>query len=150
MRHSLVSIDEFKVSVTVEAPQDEVWNALVDWKSQGDWMALTRVTSSIDSGGESGVGTEIRAFTGIGRIGVWDEMRVTGWEPPSFCAVDHYGRLIKGIGEFRLTAVTSTTTRFDWYEKINAPAFLLALIKPGVLIAVYFSLRRFARAVTSR
>lgn len=145
-----MSIDEFKVSVTVEAPQDEVWNALVDWKSQGDWMALTRVTSSIDSGGESGVGTEIRAFTGIGRIGVWDEMRVTGWEPPSFCAVDHYGRLIKGIGEFRLTAVTSTTTRFDWYEKINAPAFLLALIKPGVLIAVYFSLRRFARAVTSR
>lgn len=145
-----MTINEFKVSVTVDAPQNEVWSALVDWKSQGDWMALTNVTSSIDNGGESGVGTEIRAFTGIGKIGVWDEMRVTRWDPPRFCAVDHYGRLIKGIGEFRLTAVTSTTTRFDWYEKINAPALLLALIKPGVLIAVYFSLRRFARSVSAR
>lgn len=145
-----MTINEFKVSVTVDAPQNEVWSALVDWKSQGDWMALTNVTSSIDNGGESGVGTEIRAFTGIGKIGVWDEMRVTRWDPPRFCAVDHYGRLIKGIGEFRLTAVTSTTTRFDWYEKINAPALLLALIKPGVLITVYFSLRRFARSVSAR
>jgi hypothetical protein len=144
-----MTIDEFKVSVKVNAPVIDVWKILVDWKSQGDWMALTHVTSSIDDGGESGVGTEIRAFTGIGRIGVWDEMRVTHWDPPSFCAVDHYGRLIKGIGEFRLTALTATTTRFDWYEKISAPALLLALIKPGVLIAVYFSLRRFARAVTA-
>lgn len=144
-----MTIDEFKVSVTVNAPQHEVWKALVDWKSQGEWMALTHVTSTVDDGGESGVGTEIRAFTGIGKVGVWDEMRVTSWDPPSLCTVDHYGRLIKGIGEFRLTAVTSTTTRFDWYEKINAPAFLLALIKPGVLIAVYFSLRRFARSVNA-
>ena len=150
MEPGLMTINEFKVSVTVDAPQNEVWSALVDWKSQDDWMALTNVTSSIDNGGESGVGTEIRAFTGIGKIGVWDEMRVTRWDPPRFCAVDHYGRLIKGIGEFRLTAVTSTTTRFDWYEKINAPALLLALIKPGVLIAVYFSLRRFARSVSAR
>ena len=145
-----MTIDEFKVSVTVPAPQDQVWNALVDWKSQGEWMALTHVTSSVDDGGESGVGTEIRAFTGIGKVGVWDEMRVTQWEPPTFCAVDHYGRWIKGVGEFRLTAISSHSTRFDWYEKINAPAPLLALIKPGILIAVYFSLRRFARSVTAR
>jgi hypothetical protein len=145
-----MAMNEFKVSVTVDAPQIEVWNALVDWKSQGEWMALTYVTSSVDSGGDSGIGTEIRAFTGIGKFGVWDEMRVTHWEPPSFCAVDHYGRLIKGIGEFRLTAITSTTTRFDWYEKINAPTPLLALMKPGILIAVFFSLRRFARSVSAR
>jgi len=145
-----MAMNEFKVSVTVDAPQIEVWNALVDWKSQGEWMALTHVTSSVDSGGESGIGTEIRAFTGIGKFGVWDEMRVTDWDPPTFCAVDHYGRLIKGIGEFRLTAITSTTTRFDWYEKINAPTPLLALMKPGILIAVFFSLRRFARSVSAR
>ena len=71
-----MAMNEFKVSVTVDAPQIEVWNALVDWKSQGEWMALTYVTSSVDSGGDSGIGTEIRAFTGIGKFGVWDEMRV--------------------------------------------------------------------------
>lgn len=145
-----MTIKEFRVSVTVHAPQEQVWSALVDWKSQGEWMALTHVTSSVDDGGESGIGTEIRAFTGIGKIGVWDEMRVTHWDPPTFCAVDHFGRWIKGIGEFRLTAITSNQTRFDWYEKINAPAPLLALIKPGILIAVYLSLRRFARSVTAR
>jgi len=143
-------LNEFRVSVKVFAPVDQVWNKLVNWQSQGEWMALTHVTSSVDDGGESGVGTEIRAFTGIGKVGVWDEMRVTQWDPPTFCAVDHYGRWIKGVGEFRLTAISSHSTRFDWYEKINAPAPLLALIKPGILIAVYFSLRRFARSVTAR
>ena len=145
-----MAIDEFKVSVTVEASQDQVWRALVDWKSQGEWMALTHVTSSVDDGGESGIGTEIRAFTGIGKFGVWDEMRVTQWTPNTFCAVEHYGRWIKGIGEFRLTAISSTSTRFDWYERIDAPVLFLALMKPGILIAVYFSLRRFARSVSTR
>ncbi|MEY3400314.1 MAG: hypothetical protein RLZZ486_782, partial [Actinomycetota bacterium] len=91
-------------------------------------------------------GTEISAFTGVGRFGVLDKMRVTKWEPPIFCAVDHYGRWIKGIGEFRLTQISLDKVRFDWYEKINAPKFLLALVKPGIILAVTYSLRKFARS----
>jgi hypothetical protein len=145
-----MSLAEFRVSVKVKAPCDEVWQQLVDWKSQSEWMALTKVHSSADGDGLSGVGTEIHAFTGIGKFGLWDHMRVTHWEPPQFCAVDHYGHWIKGIGEFRLVALTDSQTRFDWYEKINAPAALLALIKPGILIAVYISLRKFSRKVSAR
>jgi hypothetical protein len=118
----------------------------VDWKSQGEWMALTKVSSSADDGGVSGIGTEISAFTGVGKFGVLDKMRVTKWEPPIFCAVDHYGRWIKGIGEFRLTQISLDKVRFDWYEKINAPKFLLALVKPGIILAVTYSLRKFARS----
>lgn len=145
-----MSLSEFRVSIRINVPQVEVWKYLVDWKSQGDWMALTSVTSSADDSGVSGIGTEIHAFTGIGKFGIMDEMRVTKWDPPNFCAVDHYGRWIKGIGEFRLIAISDSTTRFDWYERIDAPTALLALIKPGILIAVRFSLRKFARRISAR
>jgi hypothetical protein len=142
-------LEEFRVSVKISGSVNQVWEKLVDWKSQGDWMALTKVTSSVDDGGPSGVGTEISAFTGIGRLGVIDLMRVTEWSPPNFCAVDHFGPIIKGIGEFRLTQVTATEVRFDWYEKITAPKIVLAIIKPGVIIAVTYSLKKFARSFTS-
>jgi len=32
-------IDEFRISVTVNAPLELVWQHLVDWKSQSNWMA---------------------------------------------------------------------------------------------------------------
>lgn len=140
-------LNEFKVSVTVPASVDEVWAKLVDWKSQGEWMALTKVWSSADYKGDSGVGTVIEAFTGIGKFGILDQMKVITWQPPTFCAVDHYGKYIKGLGEFRLIALSPNKTRFDWYEKIDAPSWLLALIKPGILITVRYSLWKFARTV---
>ncbi|MEY3325975.1 MAG: hypothetical protein RL694_862 [Actinomycetota bacterium] len=139
-------LEEFRVTVTVSGEINKVWEKLVDWKSQGEWMALTKVSSSADDGGVSGIGTEISAFTGVGKFGVWDKMRVTKWEPPIFCAVDHYGRWIKGIGEFQLTQISPDKVRFDWYEKIIAPKFLLALVKPGIILAVTYSLRKFARS----
>lgn len=137
-------LKDFRVSVNVQASVPEVWNKLVDWQSQGDWMALTRVTASHNGAGDSKVGTTIDAFTGIGKIGILDRMRVTKWEPPTFCAVDHYGAIIKGIGEFKLSQLPDGRTRFDWFERIEAPGLILALIKPGVLIAVRYSLRKFA------
>ena len=42
--------------------------------------------------------------------------------------------------------VAAETIRFDWYEKIDAPKPILLLIKPGILIAVTYSLRKFARS----
>lgn len=137
-------LDEFRVSVTVNAPVSEVWNKLVDWRRQGDWMALTHVRASHQGATDSNIGTTIDAFTGIGRFGILDRMRITKWEPPTFCAVEHYGAIIKGIGEFKLSDLPNGRTRFDWFERIEAPSLILALIKPGVLIAVYYSLRKFA------
>jgi hypothetical protein len=141
----------FSITITIKAPLDHVWRNLVDWKSQGDWMAMTRVESSDHGADDSGVGTTIDAFTGIGPIGIRDLMRVTRWEPPHFCAVDHYGRWIKGIGEFRLESVSGNSmsatpqTKFHWYEEIAGPRAVISLVKPAIMVAVYFSLRRFAR-----
>lgn len=137
-------LNDFRVQVTISAPVPEVWLSLVNWKSQGEWMALTRVNSSHQGAADSNIGTTIDAFTGIGKLGILDRMRVTKWEPPTFCAVEHYGAIIKGIGEFKLSQLPDGRTKFDWYERIESPTLILALIKPGILLAVYYSLRKFA------
>ena len=135
---------EFRARVTIEAPVSQVWRELVNWESQGNWMALTKVTSSDKGADDSGIGTLIEAFTGVGPFGVLDKMKVTEWQPPTFCRVDHYGKIIKGIGEFELIEVDGKT-RFEWFEKIEAPKPVLLLIKPFILISVNYSLRKFAR-----
>ncbi len=138
-------LSEFRARVTIEAPVSQVWRELVNWESQGNWMALTKVTSSDKGADDSGIGTIIEAFTGVGPFGVLDKMKVTEWQPPTFCRVDHYGKIIKGIGEFELIEVGGKT-RFDWFEKIEAPKLVLLLIKPFILISVNYSLRKFARS----
>ena len=138
-------LSEFRARVTIEAPVSQVWRELVNWESQGNWMALTKVTSSDKGADDSGIGTLIEAFTGVGPFGVLDKMKVTEWQPPTFCRVDHYGKIIKGIGEFELIEVDGKT-RFEWFEKIEAPKPVLLLIKPFILISVNYSLRKFARS----
>ncbi len=137
-------LKDFYARVTINATVNKVWRALVEWEKQGDWMALTRVSASDNGADDSGIGTTIEAFTGVGPFGVLDKMKVISWEPPHFCRVDHYGKVIKGIGEFRLVEL-GDKTRFDWYEEIKAPALILFLIKPFILLTVNFSLRKFAR-----
>ena len=139
-----IVLKDFYAEVTINAPVNEVWRALVQWEKQGDWMALTRVSASDKGADDSGIGTTIEAFTGIGPFGVLDKMKVSSWEPPHFCRVEHFGRVIKGIGEFRLVDL-GDKTKFDWYEEILAPKLILALIKPFILLTVNFSLRKFAR-----
>ena len=46
--------------------------------------------------------------------------------------------------------LSENQVRFDWYEEISAPKLVLALIKPGVLLAVTYSLRKFARSFSTR
>ena len=139
-------INEFRITIKIKAPVNKVWNELVTWRNQGNWMALTKVESSDIGPDDSGIGTTIKAFTGIGKFGLLDLMTVTDWQPPYFCRVDHYGKIIKGIGEFKLTEV-GDETRFDWYEEIIAPKAILFIVKPFILFAVFLSLRKFAGSI---
>ena len=146
-------LKEFSLRIEIAAPQEKVWRAMVDWEGQSDWMLSTRVYD--DATSPEGRGHRLKAFTGpFARwnkvLGVMDEMVVSQWDPPRFCRVEHVGRIIRGHGTFTLTEITEITgskVRFDWYEEIDAPKLILALIKPGVLIGVWISLRRFRRLV---
>jgi len=125
-----------------------VWAALADWESQGDWMLQTtvEVTSQI----REGVGTTIAAFTGIGKFGVMDHMIVTSWQPPHICDVTHTGKIIKGTGRFKLSAIDAETTRFDWSEEILTPRVIFLLIAPGLYAGVRISLAKLSRHLRDR
>lgn len=147
----MASSNELSYSIIIDAPQSQVWRALTDWERQSTWMAMTHV-SVLSHGSE--LGTEIFALTGLWArrnisvkkyFGIMDHMIVTQWQPPVMCEVEHVGKIIKGIGRFTLQEISPHRTRFDWYEKINAPEFLIRLIRPAIMLGVRFSLRRFSR-----
>lgn len=107
-------------------------------------MLATRVDVIDD---RRGTGTKIAAFTGLfpqrGWIGIWDLMEVTLWQPPHRCEVIHYGRWLRGSGFFQLQPLDEHRSRFTWGEELSGP--LAVLLKPGLAVGVWLSLRRFAR-----
>jgi hypothetical protein len=140
----------------IKKPIDLVWDRIVDWKSQSDWMLQTKVWSELDQNQtiKNGQGLLIFAFTGLFpnlypkfKLGVLDTMEITNFKPPVLCEVDHIGRVIRGTGKFELSKV-SGGTNFKWQENLIAPSILLVMIKPVLLLGVWLSLRRFARQLS--
>jgi hypothetical protein len=149
------SNSQLALTVEIKQPAKVVWKYLVDWRGQSDWMLQTKVWSELDQDRtvKNGKGVLIFAFTGLFsnlypklKVGVLDTMEVTRWQPPNICEVVHIGRVIRGTGKFELREKKNTTT-FYWSEEIIAPAILLAILKPFILVGVRISLRRFARLV---
>lgn len=140
-----------RISFTIDAPCEQVWEKIADWPSQGDWMLQTKVW--VTSNQREGVGTSIAAFTGplhfiyprFKSFGLLDLMTVTHWQPPHRCDVEHIGKILKGSGSFLLTPLSATKTRFDWSETVAAPRALFLLVAPFLYVGVRISLARFAR-----
>jgi hypothetical protein len=149
------SNNQLALTVEIKQPAKVVWKHLVDWRGQSDWMLQTKVWSELDQDRtvKNGKGVLIFAFTGMFsnlypklKLGVLDTMEVTKWQPPTRCDVVHIGRIIRGTGKFELVEKKNVTT-FYWSEEIIAPAILLAILKPFILLGVRISLRKFARLV---
>jgi hypothetical protein len=150
-----------KLALTVEInqPIKIVWQHLVDWRSQSDWMLQTKVWSELDQDQtvKNGKGVLIFAFTGLFpklypklKLGVLDTMEVVNWHPPYKCDVLHIGRIIRGTGSFELVSNSDSKkggTTFYWSEEIIAPSLFIAILQPFILLGVRISLRRFARLV---
>lgn len=152
-----MDLSKFAVTIEINSNIEKVWQELTNWEAQSKWMLLTKVWSQRTT---NHLGTKIFAFTGIApqsfpikkrntfpRMGILDQMEITEWQPPTFCKVVHTGKVIKGIGTFELVKISDQKIRFNWYEEIEAPTLVLALIRPGILLSVRFSLWRFARSV---
>ena len=152
-----MNLSKFAVTIEINSNIEKVWQELTNWEAQSKWMLLTKVWSHRTT---NHLGTKIFAFTGVSpqnfpitkrnafpRLGILDEMEITEWLPPTFCKVVHTGQVIKGMGTFELVKISDQKIRFNWYEEIEAPTLVLALIRPGILLSVRFSLWRFARSV---
>jgi len=135
---------ELVISRDIAAPQQQVWDVLVDWDVHDRWMLGTKAT------GGHGVGEPIRAFTGIGRVGFLDTMTITVWEPPRRAVVRHTGRVVRGSGAFEVQETGPGRSRIVWSEWIDLPFGALGRLgwpvaKLGVRAGVLFSLWRLER-----
>jgi hypothetical protein len=146
----------FNGSASVPAAPDDVWPCLVDWISQERWIPMTTMRVLRDRA--AGLGTRIRAEHGLRlgarRIGIADEMVVTGWDPPYELEMIHLGPSFTGVGVFTIEA----RGRRSWLslrERVQLPGGQLAeraalAIRPLLQRQLVGSLQRFARMVTER
>lgn len=109
-------------SVDIAAPAGVVWDYVTDWPRQAEWIPGTRV-ERVDHA--DGLGGRFRAWTGVGRLGFWDPMTITGWERHADgggrCEVLHLGAVVKGEGEFVVVRRDEDTSRFVWAEVVVVP-----------------------------
>lgn len=134
----------------VRAPQEKVFNEIVNWPNQGAWMLGTKVWVTKNQG--IGVGGEFAAFTGVGKIGFVDPMRITEWNPPHSVSVLHLGNVVKGTGAMQVVKISENESDFIWSESIEPPLgvfgyFGYKIIEPFFKIAIRKSLKKFAQIV---
>ncbi|MFD9739908.1 SRPBCC family protein [Umezawaea sp. NPDC059074] len=139
---------ELELRVPVAASVETTWAAMTDWARQGEWMLGTSVR--VTGGDGRGVGSTLAAFTGAGPVGFTDTMRITEWEPPSRCVVLHTGAVVRGTGEFLVSAVGESASEFVWVERLELPFGVVGrvgwpLVRPAFVWGVRRSLTAFAR-----
>ncbi|HEX8759885.1 MAG TPA: SRPBCC family protein [Pseudonocardiaceae bacterium] len=133
--------------VEVNAPPETVFAAATDWERQGEWILGTTVR--IRHGDGRSVGSEVEAVTGIRGIGVTDRMRITVWDAPARCEVQHLGRVVRGIGIFTVLPGGRRGAAFEWTEQLELPLGALGrlgatLVRPVFGWGLQRSLDRFA------
>ncbi|HKE99400.1 MAG TPA: SRPBCC family protein [Actinomycetes bacterium] len=134
--------------VAVAVPPRVLWEAVVDWRRQGEWVPLTTVR--VEPGGHR-VGERLSAATGIGPLRFEDPMEVTRWDPPQRVDVRHLGTVVRGTGTFTVEPAPGGAW-FTWVEELDLPLGRLgrlgfSLVGPVVSYALRRGLRRLARQV---
>lgn len=139
--------------VVVRAEQQRVWDLVVDWDRQREWILATSTE------GGHGLGAHLTGSTGIGPVRFADPMEISEWEPPRRCTVTHLGKVVRGVGVFEvLPRADRGGSELRWTEVIDVPIPLppalarpmaTALIAPVTRLGLGWSLRRFARLATS-
>ena len=133
--------------VTVAAPPQRVWEAVVDWEGQSRWMLLTTVRR--EAGPARGVGERLVAVTGVAGIAFTDPMEVVALEPPRRVVVRHLGRVVRGTGTFEVGPAPEGAW-LAWAEDLALPLGWLGrlgfvAVKPLLRAGIRASLRRLAR-----
>jgi hypothetical protein len=135
--------------VIVRADPQQVWDMVVDWSRQHQWILATTTE------GGHGLGAKVTGRTGIGPFRFADPMEITEWVPPRRCSVSHLGTMVRGRGMFEvLPRDDPEGAEFRWTEVIELPVSLppplarlvaTAFVGPVTRIGLGWSLRRFAR-----
>ncbi|MEU0597817.1 SRPBCC family protein [Streptomyces sp. NPDC006393] len=137
---------DFFLERTAPLPLDEAWRRLTEWPRHADAVPLTRV--SVLTPEPTGVGTRLRARSGIGPLAFDDVMEVTVWRPPAdgeggLCRLEKRGRVVLGWAEIEVLPGPGGRSRVVWRENLRVRFLPRAL--DGALESV--ARRMFGRAV---
>lgn len=140
---------EFGVDIEIAANPQTVWDTVTAWDQQGGWMPATSVQRL--PGPVQAVGERFVARTGVGPVAFDDPITVTAWDPPHRCEILHTGRIVRGIGAFRVEP-HGTGSRFAWWERITVPGgpvapLLWRIGDPLTRAGFAWALRRLKRQV---
>lgn len=134
-----------RVSRTIRADVETVWDALADIASHVEWMADARAIR-FTSRRTEGVGTTFDCDTKVGPFRLTDRMEVTEWVPDEAMAVRHVG-VVTGEGRFTLRR-QRRGTQLSWEESLRFPWWIPSRPATAVLRALWWgNLRRFARSL---
>jgi hypothetical protein len=137
-------------SVDLDVSVDRAWQALTDWAEQGSWMPLTEVDVV---SGDGGLGTMLRARTGLGPISVVDDMVIDVWEPPHRAEVRHLGNVVTGRGVFLAEPLPGGRSRVTWIEEPSPEGWvakMAAVTDPATRGALRVALARLAQTLRAR
>jgi hypothetical protein len=115
-------MSHIQVSIDINASVSRVWEVVEPVERHIDWMA-DAVAIRFQTEQTRGVGTTFFCDTKVGPIKLVDVMTITAWEPNAVMGVTHTG-VVTGTGEFTLTALSESTTRFTWTESLVFPWWL--------------------------
>nr|WP_221378524.1 SRPBCC family protein [Actinoplanes polyasparticus] len=140
---------EVTATVIVNAPASKVFAAFLNWEKQGDWIPLTRVRVVEGDGGE---GSLVEAVTALGPAALRDELRVVKVNPPYEVRVVHCGKVLRGPGTMRCTAMSGDRTQVvlhEWFHLPAGPVGKLAwpVLWPGSKLGFTGALKKFGRLV---
>ena len=140
---------EVTATVIVNAPAPRVFAAFLNWERQSDWIPFTKVRVVEGDGGE---GSLIEAVTAVGPVVVRDEMRVIRVDAPYELKVVHCGKVLRGPGAMRCTAMGGDRTQVvmhEWFHLPAGPVGRLAwpVLWPGSKLSLKGALKKFGRMV---
>jgi uncharacterized membrane protein len=140
---------EVTATVIVNAPAPRVFAAFLNWEKQSEWIPLTKVRVVEGDGGE---GSLVEAVTTIGPAALRDQMRVVKVNPPYEVRVVHCGRMLRGPGSVRCTAMSGDRTQVvlhEWFHLPPGPIARMAwpVLWPGSKLSFTTALRKFGRLV---
>ena len=138
---------DISLTVDIKANQKKVFDKVVDWESQGDWMLGTKVSPTKNNG--QGINGEIVAWTSIWKFGFNDPMVITKWVEPEVVDVKHLGKVVKGTGSMIVEKVDENNSKFIWSESIDLPLGIFGrigwiFVKPFFVAGIKYSLNKFA------
>ena len=140
---------EVTATVIVNAPAARVFDAFLNWEKQSEWIPFTKVRVVEGDGGE---GSLVEAITAIGPASLRDELRVVKVNAPYEVRVVHCGKMLRGPGSVRCTAMSGDRTQVvlhEWFQLPPGTAGKVAwpLLWPGSKLGFTGALKRFGRLV---